>query len=398
MEKLRIGVFGTKRGSAYLNVLSQLEDVKITAICDRDPSAIERGIGFCPEDVKVFADFDEFINSGLLDGVVLCNYFNEHAPYAVKALEKGIPVLSETTAASTMKECVELCRAVERTGTLYCMAENYPHMKGVEELKRRYDDGSFGHVIFAEGEYVHPMTAAQSAAYAPEKYHWRKFNPRTYYSTHSLAPLMYITGCMPKRVIGKTVFDPEYSVARHRYNADNCGIMLVEMDNGSLFRVSGSCSFGPHGNWYRLGCTNGGIETVRGNESRVRAVYNSWEVPEGRKEAEEYEAAWQTNAELADKAAHGGGDFWVNYNFVRMIRGEIKPYFDCYRAAAMSAVAILGWQSVLNDGKQFDIPDFRDEEQRRIYENDDRDPYPREDKPNTIPYNSKPWTPPYPIE
>ena len=31
-------------------------------------------------------------------------------------------------------------------------------------------------------------------------------------------------------------------------------VKYMEMDNGALFRVTGSASFGPHGNWYRLAC------------------------------------------------------------------------------------------------------------------------------------------------
>ena len=51
------------------------------------------------------------------------------------ALKKGIAVFSETIPAVTLKECVELCRAVEETNALYMLAENYPYMKGPMYMK-----------------------------------------------------------------------------------------------------------------------------------------------------------------------------------------------------------------------------------------------------------------------
>jgi hypothetical protein len=241
------------------------------------------------------------------------------------------------------------------------------------------------------------MSIKESESYAPEKYHWRKYIPRTYYLTHALAPLMYITGDMPKKVIGKTVFNPDYSKERKRMVADTAGIMLCETDSGALFRIAGSCSFGPHGNWYRISCMNGGAETVRGTDDKVRVVYNSWSVPEGCEQYKTYTADWSdsVNTSLAEKAGHGGGDFWTTYNFIQCLLGRQKPFFDVYRSAAMSATAILGWYSVLDNSRQLDIPDFRDENQRRSYENDDRTPFPKEGKPATLPCSSREWIPEY---
>ena len=72
-------------------------------------------------------------------------------------MDKGIHVLSETTAAGTLKECVELVEAQERSSAIYALAENYPYMLCNQELERIYKGGTLGKVIYAEGEYVHPM-------------------------------------------------------------------------------------------------------------------------------------------------------------------------------------------------------------------------------------------------
>jgi hypothetical protein len=44
----------------------------------------------------------------------------------------------------------------------------------------------------------------------------------------------------------------------------------------------------------------------------------------------------------------------------------------------MSSLGILAWKSVLAKGMQMEIPDFRDEENRKKYENDHFNPFPME--------------------
>ena len=67
-----------------------------------------------------------------------------------------------------------------------------------------------------------------------------------------------------------------------------------------------------------------------------------------------------------------------------------KPcFFDVYRSTAIAAVSILGWRSVLNKSKRYDIPDFRKERDKKKWENDDLTPFPKAGAPNTLPFNSR---------
>jgi len=68
-------------------------------------------------------------------------------------------------------------------------------------------------------------------------------------------------------------------------------------------------------------------------------------------------------------------DFRCVRNYVTEILEGKAPDMDVYRSCAQSAVGILGWQSVLNDSKQYDIPDFRDPAAREACRSDDRSPW-----------------------
>ena len=172
MENIKIGVFGTFRGLQYIEAINILDGAEVTAICDRDPEKLHDAKAILRKDIKVCETFDALIHSGI-DAVILCNFFNEHAPYAIQAMNAGVHCLSETTAAITMKECVELVETVERTGCIYALAENYPYFRANMEMEEVYQAGALGDVIFAEGEYVHPMSRQENEFYNPGPKHWQ---------------------------------------------------------------------------------------------------------------------------------------------------------------------------------------------------------------------------------
>ena len=387
MENIKIGVFGTFRGLQYIEAINILDGAEVTAICDRDPEKLHDAKAILRKDIKVCETFDELIHSGI-DAVILCNFFNEHAPYAIQAMNAGVHCLSETTAAITMKECVELVETVERTGCIYALAENYPYFRANMEMEEVYQAGALGDVIFAEGEYVHPMSRQENEFYNPGPKHWRSLTPCTYYCTHAMAPLMKITNLMPKKVIGKVAAGRQYAEEIGAKAADNYGLLLVEMDNGALFRVGGCGGFGPKGNWYRLGCTHGGIESVRGNMDKVRLVMNPWNLDAAtRRTGTEcvYTPALKEGGEKAARFEHGGADYWVTKDFIADIREHKEPYMNVYRAAALSALGILGWKSAVDNSRQISVPDFRSRQERDLYRNDEDSPFYMNGKEPSLP-------------
>jgi len=110
--------------------------------------------------VATYTDYDKFLRHDM-DAVVLANYFHQHAPFAIKALGSGFHVMSECSACKTLAEGVALCRAVEESGRIYMLAENYPFTAFNIEMRRLYRAGEIGRVLYAEGEYNHPMAADQ---------------------------------------------------------------------------------------------------------------------------------------------------------------------------------------------------------------------------------------------
>ena len=148
MGKLKIGVFGLWRGMEYVRQFHALPDTEIWAVCDSDEARVADAVKHCGSQIQVCKTYDDLLQSGI-DAVVLCNYFCEHAPAAIRAMEHGIDVLSECTAAITLRECVELVEAVERTGRKYMLAENYPFSRPMREITNLVQGGTLGRILYA---------------------------------------------------------------------------------------------------------------------------------------------------------------------------------------------------------------------------------------------------------
>ena len=372
-------MFGAARGVDIAKNMMLL-DCEIVALCDSNEKRRNEGLEKLGMDVEVFSDFDEFIKTEM-DAVIIANYFHEHAPFAIKCFERNIHVFCECISNGTMAEGVELVRAFEKSNSIFMLAENYPQMIFNREIKRVCDGGTLGKILYAEGEYNHPVSSydlsfAKGFVYFTD--HWRNFLPRSYYITHSLAPLMWATGATPKRVNALAVYAPFNEEITARRVEDRAAIITTVNDDNSVFRVTGCSAFGAHHNSYRVCGENGQIENLRGMNDKIMLRYNEWSVPSGREEVNFYEPVWNDRDEdFINQAGHGGGDYIVARMFLDCIKEKKQPErpYDIYSSTVMASVGILAHRSILNGGCSYEIPDFRLEEYRKEYENDRLTPF-----------------------
>ncbi len=383
-KPIRVGVIGVGRGQSFATGAGEATGMELVALCDTwEERLTEVGKRY---GVATYTDYDHFLEHDM-DAVVLANFFHQHAPFAIKALEAGKHVMSETACNTTLAEGVALCRAVERTGKTYMLAENYPYTAFNQEMRRVYRTGEIGEVTYAEGEYNHPMSAHDRIAISPGRNHWRNWLPSTYYCTHALAPLMYITERMPVKVNGLSIACREVDAMTARV-ADPGSVILCRMDNGAVFRIFGLLLPG-HSNWYRVHGAHGAMEITRGpgyfGPGQVRVWHEEWDLQSEQEQERVYTPDWPEHGELANRAGHGGGDFWTNFHFTNAIRTGTPPFLDVYRSVAMSSVGILAWKSALEDGSPFEVPDFRSEAARAPYANDHWSPWPEHAGPGQPP-------------
>ncbi|MBM3265725.1 MAG: Gfo/Idh/MocA family oxidoreductase [candidate division Zixibacteria bacterium] len=382
-KPIRVGVIGVGRGQSFAQGATDVVGMKLVALCDIWEERLkEVGDRF---GVATYTDYDAFLSHDM-DAVVLANYFHEHAPFAIKALRAGKHVMSETTACKTMAEGVALCRAVEETGKIYMLAENYPFSSANQEMRRLYRSGEIGEVRYAEGEYNHAAEETWRLSISPGLKHWRNWIPPTYYCSHALAPLMCITDTLPVSVNALSIVEPSTQSPDRVKVGDAGAILLLRMDNGAVFRIFGLCLSSIHRVRYEIHGERGLLATAEPDHwSTVRVHHEEWLRHEDQPLSRTYRADWPEHGDLARSAGHGGGDFWTSFHFARTIRSGKQPYLDVYRGVAMAAAGIEGWRSCLQEGIAIRIPDFKKEKERCVFENDHWSPYPEDTGPGQPP-------------
>ncbi len=388
MAKLKIGVFGGYRGHTMINVLLNHDDAELVAVCDKYQPLLDRVKKEAEEKgltVALYTDFEEFIKHDM-DAVVLANYANEHATYAIRCMNAGFHVMTEVLPCETMAQAVELIETVEKTGKVYAYAENYCYMRHAFEMQMRYEKGEIGEVQYIEGEYIHDCTAIWPQITYGDPDHWRNRMYATFYCTHSIGPMLTITGRRPVQVVGfEAPLPQEY---KSTAIARGAGIEMITLDNGAIARsVHGDLKREPASYTYMVYGQKGMMEaarfpdkerTIEGNG--IKATYTE-QLMHVYKEGEEYcKGEWEDyypEPPIAKEKAlqfgtHGGSDFYATHFFIEKILGrpDGKYAIDVYKAVDMGICGILAYRSVLNGNIPIKIPNLRNPEERDAWRND----------------------------
>ena len=368
MKKLRIGVFGAGRGCTMINILLKHPDAEVVAICDKYRPLLEKAGKTAEENgvkVALFEDFEEFFRYDM-DAVVLANYATEHATFAIRCLKAGKHVLSEVLPSET----------VEETGLVYAYAENYCYMDLTFEMWRRYREGDIGDVTYAEGEYIHDCAACWLDITYGDPNHWRNHLCPTFYCTHSLGPIMTITGHRPVQVVGFE--NPPIEEFYHLGHAGGhaSGIEMVTLDNGATVKsIHGALKREPAQTSYKVFGTKGFLGTCADAEGEKVRLYQESATQTCAGENRYIVPEKFVSAELAKNsgvATHGGSDFYPTHFFIEKILGheDGKWSIDVYQAVDMGICGILAFRSILNGNMPIKVPNLRNKEERDAWRHD----------------------------
>lgn len=370
MEKVRIGVLGLGRGGFAINYCTIAKNAEVVAICDRLVDKMDR---FKEEGIACFDNFDDFIQYDM-DAVILANYANEHAPFAIKAMKAGKHVLSEVLPFQTLKEGVELVETVEETGMIYGYAENYCYMPCNLEMRRMVQDGRLGTFEYGEGEYMHNCEPGWAGHSYANPNHWRNIMPSTYYCTHSIGPLIHISGQRPVKVSG---FELPYNARMGRMGAKAAPMAMevITLESGAVIKSIHGVGVSKNSYWFSCYGSKGRAESAReatGEHYNYRKLYVNIDEYEGQN-INDAETLYYPSDELTDVArdfGHGGGDYHVMHHFCERILGRENDMIDVYEACDMFLPGLFAYRSILSNNQCLEIPDFRKKEDRDKWRND----------------------------
>ena len=356
--KIRLGVLGAYRGFAITNGCRNDDDFEVYAVCDKNRERLDAAMKTLAEEGKTsvlaFTDYAEMLASDI-DAVLVATDAPLHVKHTLMALEAGKHVLSEIPTIYSLEEAKILKDAVNAHPELkYMTAENCCFWENIRSMKRMYEDGKLGTVVYAESEYLHcEKTPEEYKPYADPDY-WRAHLSAIRYLTHNLGPLLYILDDEAETV---SCYVPDFD--QNKYKSEKgVGIALFKTKKGAVIRIF--ICFGAYvcfDHNFAIYGSNGMMLTDKTEKFFDKNCYARFaDIPTRVDEMIEIPVGVDIKREKS--GGHGGADPKMAADFLDCIINDTEPVLDVDYGIGISLPGIMAEESYKNGNIPVDIPEI----------------------------------------
>jgi len=363
-KDIKVAFAGVHRASSFFKAFQVHPDTEIVALCDINERTLA-DVGEATGVEELYTLYEKMLDEAKPDAVVVATPMQFHVPQAIAALQRGIHVMCEVTAAVSLDEARWLVQECKKSSAVYMMAENYIYTKPNVLVRAMVEVGLFGEVYYAEGEYIHELDALHYTADGRPtwRFYWQVGVNGSTYPTHSLGPCLQWVKERPERI---SCIGTGRWTAPHKYMEDTV-LLLCKTGSEKLMRIRvDMLSKRPHAmTTYTLQGTKGAYESARrageGNWVWLEDYCddpNTW-VPLEQFEDEFLPEFWRNPPKEALEAGHGGGDYFQVVDFVEAVKGNKPPRVGIHEAMDMTLPGLVSQESIRRGGEWLDVPDSR---------------------------------------
>ena len=385
MKKLNIGYVGLGgRGMGLLDMVLNMDDVEVKAVCDKIPARLEKGVQACADKYGRVPDgttnHKELVARGDIEAVIIPTSWNDHIKVAVDAINAGKYAAFEVGPAQSINECFELVRAYERTGTPCMLLENCSYGRYELAVLNMVKKGLFGEIVHVQGGYEHDIRGLTGGyANGQERiFHYINRNGELY-PTHEMGPIInYLNINRGNRMLSLTTMTSKSRGLREYINNsdENAKANYPPADKefalGDVITTCIKCAHDEtivltHDTTLPRPYSRGGrVQGTKGlwmeDNNRIyiegRSPEHTWENTDDY--LGEYEHPLWKEFLKNVKGGHGGMDYLVMRAFLNAVRNKTATPIDVYDSVSMMAISCLSEQSVAMGSMPVPIPDFTD--------------------------------------
>jgi predicted dehydrogenase len=343
-----------------------------------------------------FRSYEDMLRSKV-DAVAIFTQRWTHGPLVVEALRSGKHVYSAVPMAISVDEVAAIIDTVIDTGLTYMMGETSYYNPATVFARRRLEEGAFGRLFYAEGDYVHDMDLGFYDAYrysGGEGWKSTASYPPMWYPTHSIGGVL---GAWPTHAVavscvgvvddrGDGVFDRSVSQFDNDYSNATA---LVELAAGGSMRINEfrRVGFPSHRResrfrWFGTDATFEQVtaasywQTREGIEDVSDVIDTRPSISPDDPSLAEVSPALR-DAFISGYAAihdpgriptelrslhngHEGSHHFLVDDFVRALRDGTRPPVDAWTAARFTVPGLVAHDSARRDGERLRVPDFGD--------------------------------------
>lgn len=347
-----IGISGLRRGMNLARVFALFPECEIVAGCDPDAVARETFTAQFPG----AAAWDAYEDLLALepDIVVVASPVPLHAEQSIAALDAGSHVLQEVCLASSVEQCRAIWDAVQRNpARKFMLAENCCYWAHIVAWRQLFREGQLGELLHAEAEYLHDCRSLTTRNGRPT---WRMTLAPIHYCTHSLGPLLAITGTRCLSAVGMAT-PSRLQPGPQRWDTE---IGLFRTDKGATIKVLTGFRIcrEPAFHYYSILGSKGCLETTRPPHSLCTHAYLD-SVPHLQGMMRLPLGVDMPRAPAGSGAGgHGTAEYFMVRDFLGSIHEDTVPPLDIRTALDMSLPGLCAHQSALTGGGPVDVPQW----------------------------------------
>ena len=397
--QLAIGVIGVgSRGRHLMNLAAKEENVKVTAICDINPTAIDLAQNMLSKtnskkaDVYTGSDYAyrDLLERKDLDGVIIATNWDWHVPMTIDAMRAKKYVGLEVPAAMTIEDCWKLVEVYEETGTNVMFLENCCYDRECMAVLQMLRDNLFGIPMHATCGYRHSawgsakwLKPVETNTKAEHFVKYAALKNADQYPTHGIGPVanwfninrgnrfLYLTSTATKaQAINEYARQHNHENATYKFKQGDIVTTVIKTIQEETIVINYDNYLPrPYSRDYSLQGTNGiwsGLYLGRGIYFEGKSPKDKWE------KDKDYDAymekydhpMWRDFYAKAQNAGHGGIDFFTIREFVKSVRENAYPPIDIYDAVTWSSIIPLSEASIAKGGTPEFFPDFTKERWR----------------------------------
>jgi predicted dehydrogenase len=395
---MNLGIVGGRRGRVYLAAERVFRPrVRVHAVCDVDEAELDAWRREAPDVIR-YARLEDLLSDDEITAVYIATPASYHARHTGLCLAAGKDVLCEVPAVLTLEEAYSLIQTVEQSERIYMLAENYCYIPEVRWVRRLCEEGRFGEITYAEGQYLHDCRSLfwKSDGSLTWRGELRRDFRGNSYPTHSLGPIAQWLG------LGAAGRDQLVNVAAYR--TDDRSLRLYARKRWGARHPSAAEGFFNHGDrivtvlttrrgatvvlhldthsprppqkaGFALQGTRGAYLSGRyeGEGGLVWLGHDGGEGGSGKAidwaPVQDYgRGFFEGEAALGEFASCGrrAAEYMVLADFLAATEASRASAIDVYDAVTWSVVADLSRRSIKEGNRPVDVPAFRPAQGKRV--------------------------------
>lgn len=381
-KAVKLGVIGLGgRGRGLLSLLLDMDDVEITAVCDKYEERLQLGLELVEKagrpSAEGYTDYKRLLAREDLQGVIIATTWITHAEIAVAAMKAGKYAGIEVGGAASLEECWELVRTSEQTGIPCMLLENCCYGRDELAVMNIVKQGLLGELIHCQCGYEHDLRDEVALGEQTKHNRYRNYLNRNgeLYPIHGLGPvsktlninrgnrLLTLTSMSSKargiKQWAAEKFGENDPLAKTEFAQGDIVTTMIKCAGGETIHIIHDTTLPrPYSRAGRVQGTKGlWMEDNNSIHIEGRSPAHAWEpFPPYR---EQYEhPIWKAYLEVGVRGGHDGMDYLVLRAFAESVMNRTQTPIDVYDTAVWMAITALSEESVALGSAPVAIPDF----------------------------------------